>query len=55
MITNLSKLWAELVAFYYGGALKLHSISQKGIWEFTVESPFYGEEPLYKSKGLRNV
>ena len=49
----LSKLYATIIAEYYGGILNLHSINSKGYWEFTVNSEFHDEPPLYKSKGLR--
>lgn len=50
---TISRIYGEILAQYYDGKLKLHYINQKGYWEFSIESYFYGEEPLYKTKGLR--
>ena len=53
MKRKLSLLYAKLLAKFYNGVLRLHSINSKGYWEFTVNSEFHDEPPLYKSKGLR--
>ena len=53
MKRKLSLLYANLLAAYYKGRLSLHSINSKGYWEFTIESYYYDEGPLYISKGLR--
>ena len=54
MKLKLSLLYAKLLAKFYDGVLRLHSINSKGYWEFTIESYYYGEDPLYISKGLKN-
>ena len=53
MKRKLSLLYASFLAAYYEGRLSLHSINSKGYWEFTIESHYYDEGPLYISKGLR--
>ena len=53
MKRKLSLLYANFLAAYYEGRLSLHSINSKGYWEFTIESYYYDEGPLYISKGLR--
>lgn len=53
MKRKLSLLYAKLLAKFYNGVLRLHSINSKGYWEFTIESYYYEEGTLYTSKGLR--
>ena len=53
MKRKLSLLYAKLLAKFYNGVLRLHSINPKGYWEFTIESYYYDEGTLYISKGLR--
>ena len=53
MKRKLSLLYAKFLAKFYNGVLRLHSINSKGYWEFTIESHYYDEGPLYISKGLR--
>ena len=53
MKLKLSLLYANFLAAYCKGKLSLHSINSKGYWEFTIESEYYDEGPLYISKGLR--
>jgi hypothetical protein len=50
MLTFISIIKAEFLAFYYSGEVIYHHINKHNQWEFIIVGTY---RTLYRSKGLR--